>query len=135
FQHVVVTDVDGNAPAHELRAAALRHRRASLLHTNLKVKRTSFASVADSFASVSSAAVHTVAERVSKGDFSTAYTPEEEKVRRLLKEVNGVTSHVPGSGSARAVMRNEIRGLMFDKGLPNFYITINPADVYNPIVK
>lgn len=25
FQHVVVTDVDGNAPAHELRAAALRH--------------------------------------------------------------------------------------------------------------
>ncbi|KAG1839100.1 hypothetical protein DFJ58DRAFT_637331, partial [Suillus subalutaceus] len=30
---------------------------------------------------------------------------------------------------------NQIRGLMFDKGLPNFYITINPADVYNPIVK
>ncbi|KAG1795869.1 hypothetical protein EV424DRAFT_1275421, partial [Suillus variegatus] len=25
FQHVVVTDVDGNAPGHELRAAALRH--------------------------------------------------------------------------------------------------------------
>lgn len=25
FQHVVVTDVDGNAPSHELRAAALRH--------------------------------------------------------------------------------------------------------------
>jgi hypothetical protein len=52
-----------------------------------------------------------------------------------LQEVNGVTSHVPGSGAARAVMRNQIRGLMFDKGLPNFYITINPADVYNPIVK
>lgn len=60
--------------------------------------------MADSFASVSSAAVHAVAERVSKGDFSTAYTPEEEKVRRLLKEVNGVTSHVPGSGSARALI-------------------------------
>ncbi|KAG1893612.1 uncharacterized protein F5891DRAFT_1131202 [Suillus fuscotomentosus] len=25
FQHVVVTDVDGNAPGHELHAAALRH--------------------------------------------------------------------------------------------------------------
>ncbi|KAG1850153.1 hypothetical protein F4604DRAFT_1593031, partial [Suillus subluteus] len=25
FQHVVVTDVDGNAPSHELRAAALHH--------------------------------------------------------------------------------------------------------------
>lgn len=32
-------------------------------------------------------------------------------------------------------MRNEIRGLMVEKGLPSFYITINPADVYNPIVK
>jgi hypothetical protein len=24
---------------------------------------------------------------------------------------------------------------MFEKGLPSFYITINPADVFNPIVK
>ena len=24
---------------------------------------------------------------------------------------------------------------MMDKGLPSFYITINPADVYNPLVK
>ena len=32
-------------------------------------------------------------------------------------------------------MQNEIHGLMFDCGLPSFYITINPADVYNPIVK
>jgi len=32
-------------------------------------------------------------------------------------------------------MRNEIRGLMIDKGLPSFFITINPADVYNPVVK
>lgn len=218
FEHVVVTDVNGDTPSHELRVAALRHvkersgafvqvphgltpvneyvnpellpkiyptlfpygvggfehprrthalsfkrqikhlfnladrrfqehysflfivfnilqRRTSLLHTSLKVKRTSFGDVSANFASVSALAVHTVAERVANGDFSTVYTPEEEKVRRLLKEVNGVTSHVPGSGSARAVMRNEIRGLMFDKGLPNFYITINPADVYNPIVK
>ncbi|KAG1850152.1 hypothetical protein F4604DRAFT_1502605, partial [Suillus subluteus] len=110
-------------------------QRTSLLHTSLKVKRTSFATVSDSFASVSSSAVRTVAERVGKGDFSTAYTPEEEKVHWLLNEVNGVTSHIPGSGSARAMMWNQIRGLMFDKGLPNFYITINPADVYNPIMK
>jgi hypothetical protein len=24
---------------------------------------------------------------------------------------------------------------MIDKGLPSFYITINPADVFNPLVK
>src|ERR1700721_2865573 len=32
-------------------------------------------------------------------------------------------------------MRNEIRGLMMKQGLPSFYVTINPADVYNPLVK
>lgn len=32
-------------------------------------------------------------------------------------------------------MRNEICALMMEKGLPSFYITINPADVYNPLVK
>lgn len=24
---------------------------------------------------------------------------------------------------------------MFEKGLPSFYLTINPADIYDPIVK
>ena len=32
-------------------------------------------------------------------------------------------------------MRNDICGLMMDQGLPSFYITINPADVFNPLVK
>ena len=32
-------------------------------------------------------------------------------------------------------MRNEIRALMSKKGLPTFYVTINPVDVYNPVLK
>jgi len=46
-----------------------------------------------------------------------------------------INSHVPGSSAARVAMRNEIRALIMDKGLPSFYITINPADIYNPLVK
>ncbi|KAJ8580895.1 hypothetical protein M405DRAFT_752646, partial [Rhizopogon salebrosus TDB-379] len=109
-------------------------RRTSMLHTSLKVKRSTFQSVATDFAAVSADAIHAVSERVAKGDLTTAYTPEERVVHRLLKQVNGVTAYVPGSGSSRMVMRNEIRALMIEKGLPNFYITINPADVYNPVV-
>jgi hypothetical protein len=56
-------------------------------------------------------------------------------VLNLLKQVNAVASNVPGSSAARVAMRNEIRGLMIEKGLPSFYVTINPADVYNPVVK
>lgn len=218
FQNVVVTDVEGNAPANELRAAAVRHitekgggymeiphdpepanefcnpslfpmiypslfpygiggfenehrssalsmkrqvkhlfslsdrrfqehysflftafnmlqRRSVLLHTSLKVDKHSFRAVANDFASVSPQAVHVVSERVSRGDFSTAKNDEERRVLNLMKQVKMVTSHVQGSSASRLRMRNEIRGLMFDRGLPSFYITINPADVYNPVLK
>lgn len=218
FQNVVVTDVDGSAPANELRAAAVRHikkkgggyieiphdpepanefcnpslfpmiypclfpygiggfenehrssklsmkrhvkhlfslsdrrfqehysflftafnilqRRSVLLHTSLKVDKCKFQEAANNFASVSPGAVHVVSERVSRGDFSTAKNEEERKVLSLMKQVKLVTSHVQGSSASRLRMRNEIRGLMFDRGLPSFYITINPADVYNPVLK
>ena len=110
-------------------------RREILLHTSLKVKRNKFNSVAQSFVSVSPKAVHIVSERVARGDWKTSHSDEERQVLNLMKEVNVITSHVPGSSSARVAMRNEIRALMMEKGLPSFYITINPADVYNPLVK
>ncbi|KAG1841197.1 hypothetical protein C8R48DRAFT_620406 [Suillus tomentosus] len=96
-------------------------RRTALLHTSLKVKGSSFNDIARGFASISSETVHRVAERVAKGDLTSTFSPDEQKVRALLKQVNSVTSHVPGSGSSRSVMRNPIRGLMIDQGLPNLY--------------
>ena len=218
FQNVVITDVDGNAPSNELRAAALRHikkkgggyieiphdptpvneffnpelfpmiyptlfpygiggfenvqrsvrvsmkrhvkhlfnlsdrrfqehysflftvfnilqRRQILLHSSLKVKRRNFDSIARSFASMSSEAVHKVTECVARGDWQTSNSNEERQVLNLMKEVNVITSNVEGSAASRVAMRNELRALMIEKGLPSFYITINPADVYNPLVK
>lgn len=32
-------------------------------------------------------------------------------------------------------MRNEIKSLILGQGLPHFYVTINPADVYNPLIR
>ncbi len=110
-------------------------RREILLHTSLKTTRRNFDSVAWSFASVSVEVVHQGTERVSRGDWMTSDVSEERQVLNLMKEVNVVTSNVPGSSAARIMMRNEIRALMMDKGLPSFYITINPANVYNSLVK
>jgi len=218
FDNVVITDVDAHAPAHELRAAAVRHvkkkggaylqiphdpepvnefnnpyllpmcyptlfpygiggfedehrtvtlsfkaqakhffllhdprfqehfsfmftifnmlqRRSLLLHTSLKVKRASFPFIANQFASVSPEAVHCVSERVSRGDSVTCNNEDERKVLRPMKKVQVVTSHIPGSSASHVVMRNEIRGLMMHLGLPSFYLTINPADVFHPLVK
>ena len=110
-------------------------RREVLLRTSLKVKRSNFPSVAANFASVSPQAVHIVSQRIANGDSITANTDDERKVLNLMRQVKLVSSHVPGSSGSRIAMRNEIRGLMMDKGLPSFYITINPADVFNPLVK
>jgi hypothetical protein len=30
---------------------------------------------------------------------------------------------------------NEVHALLMQLGLPSFYVTINPADVFNPLVK
>ncbi|KAG2030248.1 hypothetical protein BDR03DRAFT_815441, partial [Suillus americanus] len=109
-------------------------RRKILLHTSLKVKRDSFPGVATNLAAVSPWAVHCVTERVARGDTVSANNDDERSVLRLMKEVEVITSEVPGSAHARAHMRNEIRGLMCERGLPSFYVTINPADVYNPLV-
>ena len=110
-------------------------RRKMLLHTSLKVKRESFPAIASNFAAISSSAVHCVTERVARGDTMTANNEDEKCVLRLMKEVQVITSHVSGSSQARLNMRNEICGLTYELGMPSFYITINPADVYNPLVK
>ncbi|THU77748.1 hypothetical protein K435DRAFT_701724, partial [Dendrothele bispora CBS 962.96] len=109
-------------------------RREILLRTSMKVKRSSFDTFAANLAEISPETVHRVTERVSRGDTNTANTDAERQVLRLLKEVNVITTHVPGSASSRKAMRNEIRALQIDQGLPSFFITINPADVYNPVV-
>ena len=80
-------------------------------------------------------AVHSVMECVSRGDYATAHNDEERKVLQLMKEVKVIASSIPGSSASRLAMRNKIRGMMTELGMPSFHITINPADVYNPLVK
>ncbi|KIK53155.1 hypothetical protein GYMLUDRAFT_179343, partial [Collybiopsis luxurians FD-317 M1] len=110
-------------------------RREMLLRSSLKAKRSSFPVLAERFASVSAEAVREVAQRYALGDHCTFNTPEERTVLQLMREVNLVTAHVPWSSASLVAMRNEIRALMMDQGLLSFYVTINPADVYNPLVK
>ncbi|KIL63479.1 hypothetical protein M378DRAFT_42563, partial [Amanita muscaria Koide BX008] len=53
----------------------------------------------------------------------------------LMQEVRVINKHVSGSSAARIEMRNQIRAMITHFGMPIFFITINPADVYNPVVK
>jgi hypothetical protein len=110
-------------------------RHTLLLRTHYKAERANFDYIAAQFGTVSAASVHIVSERIASGDYKTSNSNEERRVLRLMKEVNAINAHVPGSSQSKLVMRNQIRALMVEKGMPSFYITINPADVYNPLVK
>jgi hypothetical protein len=122
-------------PSFSFTAFNILQRHEMLLHTSLKVKRASFENVAAQFATVSPEVMKNISERVTNGETPMPKNPEERKVLDLLRQVNGVAASVPGSSAARVAMRNEIRGLMIEKGLPSFRLTINPADVFNPVVK
>ena len=110
-------------------------RRKMLLHTSLKVKRSNFRSWANKFHNVSPDAIERVISESSDKGYATAHDDEERKVLDVMKEVNTISSHIPGSSASQVAMRNEIRALTMKIGLPSFFITINPADIYNPIVK
>ncbi|KAF8530624.1 hypothetical protein JB92DRAFT_2656007, partial [Gautieria morchelliformis] len=109
-------------------------RRAVSLHAKLSVSRAAFQQFSTDIANVSEAAIHTVLERISRGECASTHTDEEKTVLKLMREVSLVTSQVPGTAAVRTAMQNEIQGMTMDHGLPSFYITINPANVFNPIV-
>lgn len=113
----------------------IMQRRQVLWQSNAKVKRGNFHHTAEIFAGISPEDIETVSSRFARGDHKTAYSDSERRVLRLMKEVKLVNRHLPGSNAARLAMRNEIRALMLSHGLPSFFITINPADIYNPLVK
>ncbi|KAI9070255.1 hypothetical protein FKP32DRAFT_1542104, partial [Trametes sanguinea] len=109
-------------------------RRTVLLNTSLKVRKAHFRTFAERFAAVSEEAVARVCARVAETGFPVGHDDEERKVVQLMKEVQLVSRNVPGSSASRVAMRNEIRALMASHGMPSFYLTINPADLYNPVV-
>ncbi|KAF5343263.1 hypothetical protein D9757_015149 [Collybiopsis confluens] len=110
-------------------------RRSMLLRTSVKAKKSNFEALAARFAAVTPEAVSAVATRYARGDHRSFRNAEEQQVLQLMNEVNVVTSSVSGSAASLVAMRNQIRALMMDQGLPSFYVTINPADIYNPLLK
>jgi hypothetical protein len=110
-------------------------RRKLLLHTSLRVNRSNFNSWAQRFTCISTEAINSLAKRTSNGGPPSPVTDDEKLVFELMKEVKAISSNVPGSPDSRLTMRNEIRANILSLGVPSFFITVNPADVYNPIVK
>ncbi|KAF9042368.1 hypothetical protein BJ165DRAFT_1315472, partial [Panaeolus papilionaceus] len=110
-------------------------RRRVLLNTYHKVKNSSFRDFARKFSAVPAEAIKDYTNKKSEHHAYEPSTEGEHLIERLLREIHIVQGSVPGSPSMKNRMRNEIRSLIIAKGNPSFFITINPADVYSPILR
>ncbi len=113
----------------------IMQRRAVSLSAKIKVGKASFTKFACDMRRLSLKALSAVVNRLETTGKLIGENEEERLVLRLMKEVNVVSKHVPGSSASKLSMRNEIRGMMMQLGLPSFYLTINPADTRNPLVR
>jgi hypothetical protein len=62
------------------------------------------------------------------------HVPSDPLVRRLLRNITAIGVQVPGSFFQKLQMRAELRGLIVREGMPALWMTINPADLQNPLV-
>ncbi|KAF8344830.1 hypothetical protein F5887DRAFT_885856, partial [Amanita rubescens] len=99
----------------------------------MKVSRASFQSKARTYARLQVDAIQRVSERVESGQFNFQQQDEKD-VCDLMRDVHTINSSVDRSAAARLKMRNEIRAMITSLGAPSFFITINPADVFSPVV-
>ncbi|PPQ76981.1 hypothetical protein CVT26_007829 [Gymnopilus dilepis] len=64
-----------------------------------------------------------------------AVNSEQIRILKILRSVTMTTRSLPGSDGYKWNMRRQIRAIINAKGAPTLFITLNPADVDNPIVK
>ena len=73
------------------------------------------------------------ASRKPSADPSAVPTTARDRAATLLSNMESVVGKIPGTDWRRKRIRNNIYSSMLMFGIPSFFITINPADLYNRI--
>ncbi|KAJ7318467.1 hypothetical protein DFH08DRAFT_641858, partial [Mycena albidolilacea] len=62
-------------------------------------------------------------------------TVGEKAAAKVMKYLNYVSDHIPGSVGDVNNMKQQIHSKIICEGLPHFFATVNPADSHNPIAQ
>ncbi|KIY62963.1 hypothetical protein CYLTODRAFT_319090, partial [Cylindrobasidium torrendii FP15055 ss-10] len=113
--------------------------RRSSYKAKLTVTRAWWQRAVAALRAVDAKSIRAVGEKMSnkrtKNDFSR-FEPENEteaKIMELLRCINFVDDHIPGSTGEVKQMREEIRAISRSHGTPSLFFTLNPADIKNPL--
>ncbi|KAI0640765.1 hypothetical protein C8Q79DRAFT_893492, partial [Trametes meyenii] len=99
----------------------------------LLTSRKNFDSVADKLLKLDRSALNDLVARSSQTGRVSPETDAERQCFELMTLVDHVAGHVDGSNTARKYQRNELRSLIFARGVPIFFITFAPADYKHPL--
>ncbi|KLO18886.1 hypothetical protein SCHPADRAFT_818963, partial [Schizopora paradoxa] len=108
-------------------------RRKAHLHTHFTVKRRDFEHIASKLTSLSAGMLSNAADIVEEEGSLSKLSAKEKDAILLLKQVNTITSHVPGSHAAKIRAKSEIMSYVGSKGVPQLFLTINPSPHHNPV--
>ncbi len=99
----------------------------------LLTQRGYFDSVADKIMNIDRAALDSIIDRASSGEYVKPITAAEKACFDLIHVVDRVAGHVEGSATQKKYQRNEIRSLIYVKGVPVFFLTFAPVDFKHPL--
>jgi Helitron helicase-like domain at N-terminus len=108
-------------------------RRAAHLQTHFTVKKSKFDVVARELTSVSPTVLQSLADHLEHEGKLGTLSVDEQNAMKLLKQVNMISTRIPGSQASKIFVRNEIRSYFSEFGLPHLYCTFNPSVTHSPV--
>lgn len=107
----------------------------SSYNSKVAVKRKFFPLIKNELSKVKADTIQELERKLKLNAFHRPESDAEKVAFDLLKHIQWVATHVQGSAPEFTQMREEIRSLSRVHGLPQLFVTINPADAHNPICK
>lgn len=107
-------------------------RRNACYNARLMMNQPYSQSYAEQISKVKSVDVQQALKIISQKNKNTSFQMNPD-VNRLVKQVKAVGGNVQGSVQARSKLRVNLHSLIYSKGLPHIFLTINPADTCNPV--
>ena len=119
--------------AYSFVALNIIQRRPAHLHTHFTVEKNNFPTIAENLVKVTPKTLLSTAHHFEHEGKYQDLTSEQHEAMNLLKHVNTVTAHVPGSQASQIHIHNKIRSYSGYFGMPQLYFTANPSATPSPI--
>ncbi|KAJ7490424.1 hypothetical protein B0H11DRAFT_1719437, partial [Mycena galericulata] len=111
--------------------------RKQLVSTNMRyrVPKNHYREVMDKMLNVDLDRLTALREKCRRDPLYVPADETEKQIMTLMNSVGLIARHIPGSAGHKLKLRDEIRGLIYYRGTPALFLTLNPSDVDNPIVR